>query len=679
MSPPDVLLNTGTYAALLEQLSPGSTSSNRRSEEAGLFSPRHENQTALARLAQVCRATSGPALALLWRSIDKFEYLLSLFKSYDVHEHMFTDAVTDADWMRFRDYACCVRELHLSDLMDVHASIWTTLTLRCVREPLLPRLDRLTNFVVGPMSSCYNMLLSPTIRHLGLAFDSSATDKTLRVGIELVKPILPQLISLSVTRYHDGRSCLEMTQAQISLSDLSHLQEFWVDNWAPLERDIEALGKFPHLRVLHINILYSMFRNQELRSTEAFRSLRELEVVGSALYEVALFLQVAPLPVLEKASFIVEIIGRDGFDPGEEWKDVLTHLPLSTLRAFRAEYKPVSSYDGRMDPAALLDLLVPFSGLESLVLVFNQVASHLYDNHLQSLRDSWPDLAVFEVVVLERPFLRHGYGPPGRQPPGNRFMHGVLPASTPYYWGNAPPSIATLATFAAAHSHLRQLAVPALDLSGVPDVASVPHLRHGLRVLRISALINDAPLLPFVLALDLLFPNLDLRAVNSELVAPTGPVEYGQQFFAMLLAVQMGRRGVYQAHKRDVGVDGVKPEGDVDENRDIGRTIRLTARQWSHPTERWRTTTEREPERDFHGMIPIPRSLTSVSSESERTADSDEEAGREAPCPVIRESQEIGRGARKPEGGLRRLFRKIATPFMTRRFRSTTADKASNR
>ncbi|KAI0330419.1 hypothetical protein GY45DRAFT_754487 [Cubamyces sp. BRFM 1775] len=716
MPPPDVLLNTGTYAALLEQLSPGPVSCDRRRpEEAGLFSPRYENQKTLARLARVCRTTSSPALALLWRSIDKLTPLLSLFKSYDNHERFFTGTITDADWMRFCEYSYCVRELHLGDLMDdIHVSVWTVLTQRCIRDPLLPRLERLANFPVSSMSACYAMLLSPTIRHLSLLVNSNTRGPAMSLGNGLVQPILAQLTSLSVAEWGNfGYSGMMLDG--ICLQELSHLQELRADQWVPQNEALGVLTRFSHLRVLHLKVSSSTFWDTELGLTDAFRTLQELELVGP-LEGIDRFLRVAPPPTLEKASLVIEVNGRDDLGGEQMWHAILSQLPLSTLRAFRAAYKSLNDYDGPLDTAAVLGMLVPFSHLESLVLVSDQVTAYLYDRSLRSWQNAWPELAVFEVVVLERPASRRGYRSPRRRSPDGGHPYVIIVNPTPYYWGDPPPSITTLTTFAAAHPQLRQFTIPALDLAKIPDVASVPHLHHGLRILRITALVNDAPLLPFALALDILFPMLDLRAVDSRVVAPRGSAEQAsQQLFAMLLAVQAGRVSTYLDHERSrsSGVADNATEaktGDDLEDHGVGSTIRVSYQEWSHPAERWRTA-EREgryrslsrrssvslPRRPRYNVSPptapqiIPYAgppypsgpRTHRSEESLRSVDSEGRAGREAPCPVGRDRAGRGRGAMKPvtEVGfkLKRLFRAVATPFMLRRFGGATSDKAPNR
>ena len=250
--------------------------------------------------------------------------------------------------------------------------------------------------------------------------------------------------------------------------------------------------------------------------------------------------------------------------------------------------------------------------------------------------------------------------------------------STPYHWGDPPPSIATLATFAAAHPHLTRLTVPALDLSEVPDVATVPHLRHGLRTLRISTLINDAPLLPFALALDLLFPNLDLRAVDSKAVVPNGSTECSQQLFAMLLAVQTGRVGAYSGHARNADVDSAAAAAKEDGDRDIGDKIHLTRQHWSHPTERWRadervslygpqsprTSPSRERSPPRQRIQPRPAAESAIIP-FVATPFSVRDIASAAHLDKEEESRGIDRGTNRgrPKGGVKRLFRAIAASF----------------
>ncbi|KAH9888383.1 hypothetical protein C8Q73DRAFT_182601 [Cubamyces lactineus] len=702
MPPSDMLLNTGTYAALLEHLSPGSISYDPRPEDVGLFSPRHENQKTLARLAQVCRTTSGPALALLWRSIDKFEHLLYLFSSYNMYERMFTDTVKDAEWTRFREYAPCVRELKLNDLLDMHSSIWMILIQGCVREPFLPRLERLASLPMDSMSACYTMLLSPTIRHLGLTFNSSTRDAVVCMAVGLIQPILAQLTSLSVMDWQNGYH--RTTYTRMSLWELNHLQELRIKDWVPLDQNVETLSGYSHLRVLHLRVSSSTFKDTQPALTKAFRNLRELELTGP-LEGIDHFLQVATPPVLDNVSFVVEVSSRDDLGGDQLWNAILSHLSLLTLRAFRAAYKPVMSYDGRIDPTTLLGMLVPFSHLESLVLVYDQVASHLYDSCLHSIQNAWPELTVFEVVVLERPLPRHGHRSHRQCSPVGGYMPGAAPRSTPYYWGDPPPSIATLADFAAAHPRLKQLTVPALDLSEVPDVASVPHLCHSLRTLRINAVINDAPLLPFALALDLLFPNLDLRAVDYKVIAPTGPAEVSQQLFALLLAVQIGRVGAYRAHaplvdaqvERRAADEEEGEDGDEDEDVRVN-TIRLKRLAWTHPSERWRTGAH---ERRSHSpssrgspspyvvMPPPPivvppvvlsrRPTSSGASSVDHDGGNGKRARREAHSTEARRDSgwRVGLGVKKER--LKRFFRAVATPFRRGGPAAGSSDRASSK
>ncbi|KAI0330420.1 hypothetical protein GY45DRAFT_754527 [Cubamyces sp. BRFM 1775] len=593
MPPSDVLLNPQIRAVLLKHLSPGTIPYGDPDQDGVAL--RHENQKTLARLAQVCRAISEPSLAVLWRSIDDFRFLLRPFKSYNIHSFMFTDVVTEDEWSRFCDYARRVRELRLSNVRKVHASTWTVLTRWCIREPLLPHLERLVDFEVSAMSACYAILLSPTIRHFGLRIDSDANDTIVCMGIQIAQPLFSQLESLFV--YDKRYNYNNRKKEDVRFWEMSHLRELRVQHEVALnQKMVDALAASPHLHSLYINIM-DMESMNGAKEAVPFPELRKLELVGT-LGNINSFLEAAAPPCVEEVSLHASAEGDSGAkDATALLRTILSRLAPSTLRSIRVECTKRTHQDVRIGPEATLEQLATFPDLTSIVLTFaDTLPFAVADDCLSSYSGTWPQLTAFEIHATPKDVSRRddyarrgrGYGYGGFHvisSPDNHDRREPEPEPA--------PTIATVAAFASAHPLLKRFVLPTFDLTAVPDIASVPHLNHGLRTLKFVGLANGVPLLPFVLTFDLLFPRLDLATVETGLKPGSSP-DRAQQLLAMLLTVQAGRVGAYRALRPDDGSDGaasshgemiklIRPEQPKEKGRAIGDGRRSPSRDSLSP------------------------------------------------------------------------------------------------
>ncbi|KAJ2969671.1 hypothetical protein NUW54_g12908 [Trametes sanguinea] len=153
-----VSLSPYVLLEVLEHLSPGRT---HRPEDLYMEGPlaadkRHIRGRCLARIELVSRSVSALALDVLWAHVDDFGDLLSVFPSYD-------------------------------------------------RKSAV--LEKLTGFVVNELSTCYTLLLSPTIRILSLKVGLHIDLGTVRMVMQACQCTLSSLRHLTadeVTDVPDG-------------------------------------------------------------------------------------------------------------------------------------------------------------------------------------------------------------------------------------------------------------------------------------------------------------------------------------------------------------------------------------------------------------------------------------------------------------------------------------------
>ncbi|KAI0644990.1 hypothetical protein C8Q79DRAFT_927267 [Trametes meyenii] len=515
---------------------------------------RGECQWALAQLAIVCRATSSPALDVLWRSVDAFEYLLFAFKPYKEEKLRFDDDITDGDWSRFQEYASRVRELHMgSEIPKIHANVWTTLTRRCLDKPLLPSLQRLTGLKLDAMSMCYTMLFSSTIKHLALETDAYSDAGAIGVAAKLVMPILGRLTSLVVDdKYYADN---EERQA-VSVWTLTHLHALTVKRKATLTVPIvQALATFPHLRQLTLDIKSIPSASDTQERIAGFDQLRELSLSGSVTNVSAFLTFVAPLH-LESLEIISQQLCHDQQGPPMERRleKAFSKLPPS-LRRIQVSLQCACNRVHFEDGEKLFQPLRPLHALQRLEFAFHGVTFSLKDRLLRALTDAWPNLSVFEVATRQMSnqssykYSRYDTPPLDFYVKTERVVFEDVQVGLSAYnlLDHVPPTIPTLAAFVGAHAHLERLVLPSIDLDAVPDIASVPLLDHALKTIEVCELDAGVPLLEFALALDLLFPNLDLADARRAVARGRDESARTDELRLLLLALRIGRTGAYRA------------------------------------------------------------------------------------------------------------------------------------
>ncbi|CDO77580.1 hypothetical protein BN946_scf184936.g5 [Trametes cinnabarina] len=556
-------------ARILEHLSPGPRpppDGNSAAEPAA--KERRVCQQTIARLALVSREVSEPALDALWRHIDNFRDLLLIFPSYDKDAERFSDIISDADWARFQSYAVRVRSLHLGNVSGVHAHVWTILTRRCPRDPLLPNLERLTGFVFNAESACYHILFSPTIRELELKIGEEVDAGTIRLVMQVVQSTLSTLRGLKIEDdikfdYH-GKAA---RPPAVQFWTLTQLQDLKVVQEVSLSvEQVEALAAFPALRTLDLN-LRSMPEVRP-RSVAGFLQLRELALSGSLSCATCFVMAIQP-PVLNSLAVSSQFSCGRTVGLGEDTKNSIqsmsTALPVSLRRINLTIGCQCDTKTHFTQPSDLFTPLRSLTGLHDVVLTF-RTRFHLPDKVLYSLRDVWPELRVFKVATVKtnkvpggnevhhnsyedrgyRRRGRHYYSP--SSPRTSRSRCRSPNKSTP---PNDPPTLPTLAAFAHAHPYLQTLEVPAMNVSVLPALDVVPILMHPLREFRVSELPAGLPLYECALVLDLFFPHLALSDARDAVAK--GGQDRMDELKLILLGLQSGRTGTHWTRAERLG------------------------------------------------------------------------------------------------------------------------------
>ncbi|KAI0366769.1 hypothetical protein BV20DRAFT_971503 [Pilatotrama ljubarskyi] len=575
----NVLLSPKIAPVVLAHLSPGPLleSDLEKTPAAG---KRQECQSALARLARVCRAISSPALDVLWEHIDEFRHALFALKPYDKTKAMFTDNITDADWSRFQEYALRVRALHLGDVSELHTTVWILLTRRCPQGPLLPRLENLTGFKVDALSLCCTTLFSPSIRRLELQVSPSVDASVVRMAVQAAQPALSAVHELTV----DGKSCTSNgtgVPVTIPYWTLSQLHTLTVVHESTLTIPIlESLAAFPSLRKLELRIK-EVPKIQEGGLAPGFARLADLKLCGR-LGDVCAFVAATAPPNIDTLAITVPRLCapedvEDGIRAQTLSRAVRSLDPLyarlpASLRRFDATLRCDCTQDLHHFPdgSKLLSPLRAISGLRSISFTFDGTTTHLADKALCALHDAWPELVALELSARE---------PKPKQQPVHDSYHEPEPTvvhlrrysvSPPCRERGRPPppprdhpTIKTLATFAKAHPRLERLALLSLDLDEAPDLATVPLLGHELRHLSVSKLESGIGLYPYALALDMLFPGLELADVQDAVLTPDaggGGGGRNTELRLLLLALQTGRLG---RHRERGGAALVRDPSDI--------------------------------------------------------------------------------------------------------------------
>ncbi|KAI0629683.1 hypothetical protein C8Q77DRAFT_1065735 [Trametes polyzona] len=632
MSYHNILLSPVLAPVVLEFLSPGplplDASSNPSYEQS---QHRAECQHALASLARVCRSISGDALRVLWRDIDNFSFLLYAFEPYSPRKKMFVNHLTEAHWTRFQTYAWLVRSLHVSDAVaNLDASVWAPLTRRYPQGPLLPRLERLSGFVVEGMGLYYANLFSTTIKSLGLLVPYSSDEDLPRMIIQMAEPALQSITDLVV----DDRAAERLgTQDIVRYWELRQLHSLRVVHRTTVTISLlRSLSTFSCLRALHLAI-YDTSEMGLQEENFPIPSLQELTLSGRPR-DICALMAATTLASLESFTILIPSI-CDDFDEsfrlaqpgGARTLDRMCARLPPTLHHFRATFDCDCHSGHSLDSNYLLLPLVVAYGLRTVSFTFGMATFHLTDEALATLADAWPNLTEFEIVTRMNP-LRETYHR-STDYARRRFRRSPRPRSRAYghhfdeaaFTGGSrlsdgQPTIKSIARFARGHPHLTRLSLPFLDLDAVPDLESVPFLNHGLRHLTIGTLASGVGLLDHALALDMLFPRLDLAAIRDSPARPVLSIHHQNdcdrngELQLLLLALQLGRTGAASAGSRARGQvegnpDTASPQGP--EGASGGPSaIRLARRQRSSEAAAVEPYESIRP-------LPIPSSIRSYS------------------------------------------------------------------
>lgn len=468
---------------------------------------------------------------------------------------MFTDELTDADKERYGVYASRVRELRIGRIDDVHATVWFAfLTHWGPQKHLLPNLERMTGFEINSNSLCYIMLFSPTVRQLELHVEHQVEPGVARMVLNAVRPTLASVVRLSIS---DKSS---ITPSAIPFWELKQLQHLHVSSPVHLtDTIIRSLASFTRLSHLDLNI-HSILDAGGDDAQQGFRSLRNLFLKGS-LRDICAFMVATKPPLLESLNIQTTHLCPVGAGGQSGIEHLRGTLPPS-LRNFSATLScesrhGYSSCQQFPDSKTLCAPLLTAENLQRISIAVDKPDFFLTDTTLAEVQGAWPQLVQFKVStpkpqVVENSTDRTWYpqpmtiisvilDPESESESGYRTrQRRYAPAATT---PPKPPSIKTLAIFAHAHPKLQELVLPTIDLHLVPALNTVPLLAHGLRHFGVCSLAAGVGLIDHAHALDMLFPNLDLR--DARRLSATGTrqdeKDRNAELQLLLLALQTGR------------------------------------------------------------------------------------------------------------------------------------------
>ncbi|KAI0366736.1 hypothetical protein BV20DRAFT_951577 [Pilatotrama ljubarskyi] len=494
-------------------------------------------QKTLARLARVCRAFSEPALDMLWQLLDNISHLLSVLPPFidggrpggGKRVYVLSRDISDPEWVRFREYALRVRELHTNheQMRLISPSVWTFLRRRCpVGQGLLPRLVCLKSFVASEEDPGHILLVSSTLRHLSVFARIPETPEaswTIDAAEELaLKTVTPKLESLRLNRL----PCLGPWEL---CSRFPHLQYLKITEPVVLENEVlRLLAAFPLLQKLSLNVMVRLSDKLEVQPSGLGR-LRELRLTGdpAALDGFLQVMHPAHLHAL-KLKFDDWSLCTDD----EAIKHV--HSALSSVTPLTRRLSIWLAGDG----PRVADLLKPalsFNWLTHLSITLERYIPELVinDTELQTFSQAWPNLVEFELSLEDIDVSED-----------------VL---------NVPDTLSarTLTLFAELHPFLSRLVLPYIQLfnGSIPDMETVTLLDHGLKHLRICV-VEDADhpqFRDFAWFIDAIFPNLDLSQADFHSYSDAPDEEFLNWYDVeqLLVTLQAGRGGVLPRRRPD--------------------------------------------------------------------------------------------------------------------------------
>ncbi|KAI0323686.1 hypothetical protein GY45DRAFT_1439510 [Cubamyces sp. BRFM 1775] len=508
------------------------------------------NATALARLARVSRALSGPALDVLWRVVDDLPRLLYILPSFTMLAESFLYVISrpikPEEWDRFQLYARRVREYYVdtesssSLCAGISPSVWTFLARWCPQgHSLLPNLRRLD--ALHMCHSGHILLLTPSLRDLKISeyvheledWDEDPYSHCLVFEV-MHKISLPHLESLRtefLLPHYAARA--NGPEDYAKFAHLRSLEITGTDRTVTVDEPLlQALAGFPFLRRLRMNACLELPEKRPL-PPNSFKLLQELGIIAD-LDHLGDFLEIIPPP----RSLALGVTDWRKFPPDrtkELFQSVLSNIPESTSQL--SFILPYSASENELRAAELIRPTLAFSWLTHLSITIEEpCTAHLLlnDEELRTFAAAWPNLREFEFQLKQI------------ESTGND-------DDDPEYHDD--PKAQSIALFAQNHPRLTRLVLPFLHArsSKLPALDTVPFLDHCLRTLRLCVVGNGglADKGELAVFLDYLFPNLDLSATacfDSPEVKAELWIWYELQ--RMLLCLQIGRTNVLVPRRR---------------------------------------------------------------------------------------------------------------------------------
>ncbi|KAH9852107.1 hypothetical protein C2E23DRAFT_205056 [Lenzites betulinus] len=373
----------------------------------------------LVSMAVVCRATSPPALAMIWEHLDSFQPLLSLLESLDAVTS--TPQSTDAAYSkRFHEYAKLVRSIHLRRHTD---TIMPPILADC-QQPLLPNLRRLfweAEVDVQPLT----LFIAPSLISLDLSIVDCPHAKhqevleTLLDALDTAARTCPLLTSIRLL----WRGTPAVVPAAYSiLPALAHIVTVKTlsASLATVDspRMIPILSKLPSLHFLYIFDSHDSLSDTpslqpvESSSEPGFHALQRLSLRGCANM-VLNFLNSMPQCNVQQCTISLqgEVSGADQ-----------TAVAARIAEKFRASLDTVALFQFGTsrrvsgEPVYALKADLPFT-LRSLDLVdvrlANFDAGEITDTLFQDIAGWWPRLRVLHLEVSSP---SSGFEPPPPMP-----------------------------------------------------------------------------------------------------------------------------------------------------------------------------------------------------------------------------------------------------------------------
>ena len=348
-------------------------------------------------------------------------------------------------------------------------------------QPLLPKLCHLKLAVPVDSAAAYLRLLSPSLRHLKIAFLPSRDFALVGALTSLIASKLPRLQTLCVD------SGLRAVPARY-LTALSRLQQLQT-------LDLEASGvSLPFsvlklilqnttLRALYALIIIDHMGEEDLDFGDNLLELQDISLNGCAQDLVWFF---AHARLLNLSEFRVVMNGTPTeLSISNALSSICGDLPR-TLTSFCLYFnEPQIERSPPLSSAELFQPMLAFQDLTNIDIEFDAPTVSLSDQDAETFATAFPNLDSFRLVSSVRGADQHEV---------------------------SQPTLAALVSFAKHCPALRVLNFASLDVRTCPSPLSIPAVGHAsLKYLSFSRLLGggNANLLDLAVIVDRLFPNID--------------------------------------------------------------------------------------------------------------------------------------------------------------------------